>query len=620
MLFIAGIALPTMSSVQRPTTADTLSAHRFVVPDSLQPRYLYADGVKRYIISHDTIKAESLFCKVLALDSAHAPALYQLATIYLGRDNAKALDYARRAYEQDTMNNWYTSLYGHTLIYNNRLTESIAVYRRLLDTDPTNQDIYRILAILYQQSQQPYAAISVLDSADTRFGKIPLLTEMKQHLLLSTRQYDRAIEEAQQAVDIAPYDQQSRLSLGKTYAAAGRDSLARVTMYEAYKMDSTSVEALLDYSEFLRKQNDVSGYLGIMQLLFRQREYPLEGKIEMLSRYMNFREMYADNYYTIGNLALILHSLYPTEKRVVDLYGEHLLAGGYVEPALTLFKEHLADEPPQLDYYMAVIDLEDYQNRPDSVDIYVAKAMALFEGKPELYIRKANRHYIKGDLHGAVSTFEEALSYAKNDTMRGEIWGFIGDTYHQIAEEKMRREAAKKAEKAAAKKAEKSAKKAEKSAEQKQDTSATTATTYPIRISDKKAMQRCYEAYEKSLSLYAENASVLNNYAYFLSEEHRDLERALTMSSQAIHLEQNNATFLDTYAWILHLLGRNEEAQTYMRRALSLDDTKSPELPLHYGDILYALGNKFMAKTYWQKALQLGADKVRIEQRMKLIE
>ena len=602
MLFIAGIALPTMSSVQRPSTADTLSAHRFVVPDSLQPRYLYADGVKKYIIAQDTIKAESLFCEVLALDSAHAPSLYQLATIYLGRDNARAFDYARRAYEQDTMNNWSTSLYGHTLIYNNRLPEALRVYRRLLDIDPSNQDNYRILAILYQQSQQPYAAISVLDSADTHFGKTPYLSEMKQHLLLSTHQYDRAIEEAQQAVDIAPYDQQSRLTLGKTYAAAGRDSLARVTMHEAYKMDSTSVEALLEYSEFLRKQNDVSGYLGIMQLLFRHPEYPLHGKLEMLSRYMNFREMYADNYYTIGNLALILHSLYPTEKRVVDLYGEHLLAGGYVEPALLLFKEHLSDEPPQLDYYMAVIDLEEYQNRPDSVDIYVAKAMTLFEGKPELYIRKANRQYIKGDLHGAVSSFEEALTYAQNDTMRGEVWGFIGDTYHQIAEERALRDAEKKAHH-----------EADSLTEAKR-------RLYPIRISEKKAMQRCYEAYEKSLSLHAENASVLNNYAYFLSEEHRDLERALAMSSQAIHLEQNNATFLDTYAWILHLLGRNEEAQTYMRRALSLDDTKSPELPLHYGDILYALGNKFMAKTYWQKALQLGADKVRIEQRMKLIE
>jgi tetratricopeptide (TPR) repeat protein len=251
---------------------------------------------------------------------------------------------------------------------------------------------------------------------------------------------------------------------------------------------------------------------------------------------------------------------------------------------------------------MAVIDLEEYQNRPDSVDIYVAKAMTLFEGKPELYIRKANRQYIKGDLHGAVSSFEEALTYAQNDTMRGEVWGFIGDTYHQIAEERALRDAEKKAHH-----------EADSLTEAKR-------RLYPIRISEKKAMQRCYEAYEKSLSLHAENASVLNNYAYFLSEEHRDLERALTMSSQAIHLEQNNATFLDTYAWILHLLGRNEEAQTYMRRALSLDDTKSPELPLHYGDILYALGNKFMAKTYWQKALQLGADKGRIEQRMKLIE
>ena len=92
------------------------------------------------------------------------------------------------------------------------------------------------------------------------------------------------------------------------------------------------------------------------------------------------------------------------------------------------------------------------------------------------------------------------------------------------------------------------------------------------------------------------------------------------MSARAIYLEKGNATYLDTFAWILYKLGRSEQARTHMRQALSLDTTESPELPLHYGDILFALGEKFMAETYWQKALELGADKVRIEERLEILK
>lgn len=306
---------------------------------------------------------------------------------------------------------------------------------------------------------------------------------------------------------------------------------------------------------------------------------------------MENRDFYGDNYFAIGNMALALNMLYPNDKRTVDIYGEHLLAGGYIEQSLQLFKSHLDDEPPQLDYYMAVIDLEEYLQRPDSMDIYVARAMELFAENPVLYIRKANRQYLKGDLHGAISTFGKAMEFAVNDTMRGELWGYIGDTYHQIAE----RAALKRIK-------------------------ADTTTKYPVKMSEKAAMKRCYAAYERALEYFPHNASVLNNYAYFLSEEERDLERALTMSSEAIQLERNNSTYLDTYAWILYLLGRPQEAQTYMRQALSLDRTKSPELPLHYGDILFKLGNNFMAETYWRKALEMGGDREKIEERLQWLK
>ena len=101
---------------------------------------------------------------------------------------------------------------------------------------------------------------------------------------------------------------------------------------------------------------------------------------------------------------------------------------------------------------------------------------------------------------------------------------------------------------------------------------------------------------------------VLNNYAYFLSLEGRDLERALAMAGRAIVLEENNPTYLDTYAWVLYRLGRYDEAKKTMQQALSLDRSQSPDLQLHYGDILAALGEKFMAEVYCKKALEGGYD------------
>jgi tetratricopeptide (TPR) repeat protein len=281
---------------------------------------------------------------------------------------------------------------------------------------------------------------------------------------------------------------------------------------------------------------------------------------------------------------------HPSDKRVVDIYGDHLIAGGDLDGALTHFKNHLADEPPQMDYYMAVIDIEDYKSRPDSVDLYVQRAVQLFPNDPVLYIRKANRQYVKGDLHSSVETFTEALAIAPTDSLKGQIWGYIGDTYHAMYE---RLEAGAEAD----------------------------TTGFKLRINQKKALKQCFESYEKALALYGDNVMTLNNYAYFLSESTDDmaiLEEAMKMSARAIYLEKGNATYLDTFAWILYKLGRSEQARTHMRQALSLDTTESPELPLHYGDILFSLNERFMADTYWKKALDMGADKQAVEQRLAI--
>ena len=70
---------------------------------------------------------------------------------------------------------------------------------------------------------------------------------------------------------------------------------------------------------------------------------------------------------------------------------------------------------------------------------------------------------------------------------------------------------------------------------------------------------------------------MLNNYSYFLSEQDKDLKRALEMSKKVMESEPGNATYIDTYGWILFKLGLYKEAKEQLVRAISLDSTGSEE-------------------------------------------
>ena len=66
------------------------------------------------------------------------------------------------------------------------------------------------------------------------------------------------------------------------------------------------------------------------------------------------------------------------------------------------------------------------------------------------------------------------------------------------------------------------------------------------------------------------NVVVLNNYAYFLSLEKKDLKKAERMSALAVKLEPNNSTYLDTYAWIFFVQGNYTLAKIYIETAVRL--------------------------------------------------
>jgi Tfp pilus assembly protein PilF len=120
----------------------------------------------------------------------------------------------------------------------------------------------------------------------------------------------------------------------------------------------------------------------------------------------------------------------------------------------------------------------------------------------------------------------------------------------------------------------------------------------------RKMQPEAYAAYDSALVYNDANVGALNNYAYYLSLEKKQLDKAEEMSYRTVKAEPNNGTYLDTYAWILFEKGKFTEAKIYIDQALKNGGNTSSVVVEHAGDIYYQNGDRDQALAYWQQALK----------------
>ena len=560
---LKGIFLTLIAAVVVVATA--IAQERTTLPDSTSVGYRHIDAVKELSIRRDTVKARKIWSEIIERDSNYSPALYYLSMT--DNDKEQSLCHAYSAFAADSTNKWYTANYAERLVGSGQYTRAIPIFRRLMRIDPTNIRSYHALAVIYGYSGMPYSAISVLDSAELRIGYNYYLADIKQELLLSTRQYDRAITEGERRIAEHPYDASVITKLADVYAVTGRDSLARATYDRAFKLDTTNVETIIAIADYYSSIGNTVRMLDYEQHLFRNDKLDVASKLHRLSQYTEDMNFYGSNYYRVG---AIIHSLviaYPKNREIINIYAQHLLYGGEQETALEYLLRHLEDDNVGPADYLLVIHLERHLGREELMDRDLARGMELFPESLELVSLYSFIRSERGDYKAAIEVLERAAKDVDDPIQRSSLLGNIGDMYHEMKED-----------------------------------------------------SKAFRYYRRALALDANNALVLNNYAYFLSLMDKDLEKALQMAERAVELKPNNASYVDTYAWVLHRLGRNEEAKSVMRQALTLSSQMDDSLLMHYGDILWALGEKFMAETYWQKAVERGYDKELMDVHIKEIK
>ena len=565
-LVLLGTLVFSCSLFARSPRAD--AKNKKTLPRAEQASLFYLEGIKSNVLEGDSARAKAWFKKVLEIDSTHSPSLYELASLTALDQPEEALQYSLKANAIDTTNTWYKMQLGRLLIATQRYDSALTLYDQLIRMNPNDPDNYRLKALLYDQLGQPEKALEVLETAENRFGIIELLASHKLQLLLNTQQFDRAMAEARMLVETFPYNEDNYVVLAELYAMMNMNNLAQENYDKALSINPNSMRALASLNDFYKRQNDNVRFLETASKLFRLKEFPLETKLKFYEELFQNPSFVRNNFIQMGELVRTLAITYPEDLRTLELYAKYLIAGGSIEQALQLYKSHVNDSIPQKQIFNDIIGMEAYLKRADSVDKYTTIALERFPEDAELRLQKASvTAYMLEKPQEAIPLFEEALKYAKTDSLRSVIYGAIGDNYHTLGDDR-----------------------------------------------------KCFKAYDKGMKLDTTNVSISNNYSYFLSLRNERLDKALEWAQKAVRLDPNNPTFLDTYAWVLYQLGRYEEARIPMRQAISLDSDNNKELYVHYGDILYKLGDRFMASYYWKKALENGYDAQEIENRLKQIE
>lgn len=120
--------------------------------------------------------------------------------------------------------------------------------------------------------------------------------------------------------------------------------------------------------------------------------------------------------------------------------------------------------------------------------------------------------------------------------------------------------------------------------------------------------------YAMVLQLDPMNPMALNNYAYMLAEQGRDLDKARIWSYRALQQNPDLPAYLDTYAWVLYQRGEYSEARLFIERAIQVGGSATHYE--HLGFILEQLGDLDGAVRAWKMCLEKDPTRSNVQNRL----
>ena len=447
--------------------------------------------------------------------------------------------------------------------------EALRTWKRLHTLYPDRLEVtYRYAGALAQGGTQADRdkAIAVYDSVEIAEGKSIPLSSKKIQLYYSLQDTASILAEADRLRNSAPRNVDFQVFSGDIYSMFGLNDQAKQFYDSACILDPSSGLAYYSRAQFYHTLGDSAAFNREVFQALEQKNLNVETKLVILRSYI--QEMFNDstNFPQIGQLFDVLIDQHPHEHDIHDLYSRYLIVTKDYSKAAEQTERALDLDPADSEGWEMLTSLYLQVDRLDDARQAIKRSLRYYPDNSRQYLVLGSIYDQEGQRDKATAEYRHALSLTDSTDVSqlSRIYGAMGDNLYASEQ-------------------------------------ADSAFVY----------------YQKSLLYDPDNTLALNNCAYYLACEGRDLDRALEMIEKAVGAEPENATSMDTYAWVLFKRKDYAKAREIIDRTLSLTDERSEEILEHAGDIYFMDGDPDGALRFWKEALELAPDNQLLAKKVK---
>lgn len=515
---------------------------------------IYADAVKEHILNNDK-EAEALFLRFLEASPDNAAAYFELARINAkGNNLEKARQYIRKSISLDSNNKWYQEFYGNLLASQNNYEPAAEIFSRLGKKYTPKEDYLLKASLLYQRAKKPDLAVAQLEALiSVRGASEELLLQINQ-IYQKEKRVDKSAATLKRLIEANPKEGRYYALLAEMYDNNGQQEKSREIYEEGERKFPSDVSLQLGLASYYKRHNDPKKYTEYVNKAVRNTNLDEQTQLTLLVSYLQESEKDTSARANGLMLAEELSRQHPANAVIMGLYGDLLSMANRKDEAIAAYRRSLARDSSSINVWQQLLFHYTDKSAADTLIQLSKEALGLFPSQAILYYLNGIGYVNKGEYHKATKSILTAIDYQpeENKALLSEMYASLGDAYNS-------------------------------------------AKNYPA--ADK--------SFDKALELNETNATVLNNYAYYLSVRKTRLDDAERFSRRSLELRPGEATFLDTYGWIFYQQGKYEKAREQLQKAItqSGDDTDATLLE-HMGDIYFKLNDIEHAVLYWQKAKQ----------------
>ena len=521
--------------------------------------------------------AFEMYSHCLEIHPESAATLYELGKFYMALGQPqKGEELLRKAMDAEPANYWYKETLAAYYQSKGENNKAIDVIEQMATQSPSRLEPLMALVDMYNRTQDYGKVIHTLNRLERLDGKSEQISMEKFRMYQAMDSTECAFAEIKNLADEYPYDMRYLTMLGDVYMENGKEDEAYQTYQQVFAKEPGYVPAMLSMASYYEKKGMDSLYRVHLDSLLLNRKVESRTKVNIM-RQLIYRSERGDRDST--KIVGLFNSMLQQEQENADvamLAAQYLLSKQMNEEAKPVLWQVVDIDPENKPARLQLLSFAISKEDLDEVIKICAPAVEYMPEALEFYYYWGLAHYQQDQKDEAMEVFRKGVRQVgpeSDKNIASDFYSILGDLYHQ-----------------------------------------------------KKMNAEAYAAYDSALVYRPDNVGALNNYAYYLSVERKNLDKAEEMSYRTVKAEPTNGTYLDTYAWILFEKGKYAEARIYIDQAMQNGGDKSSVVVEHCGDIYFLSGEPEKALEYWKQAEKLAGEPVeegsepRTEKELKLLK